>query len=108
MEMYIRFADGTEKPLSTATEHKVYNAQGEPCGWTLAASIKDMCAADVDSLITAENIKALTILTVDNGDSGEVRTDKHVISGYTRVTAARVRYVNGESIAEIQLMKGLS
>lgn len=98
--MFIKLKGNDSKLTTTSLiEQKIFK-QGEPAGWLLAISINgDFSATDIDGLLTEESIGEITLI-------GE--TEKAtVISGYNKITSCVVRYSENNTIAEIQLTKGL-
>ena len=101
--MNVRFKDGTIKKCSTPTEQKLFKAR-EDAGWILTFSlIGDITSAEVDSLISAENISELTFISVY-----EETETSFSLNGYERTSSAIVRYSEDKSQTrvEIQLIRG--
>lgn len=98
--MFIKFK-GKDTKLTTTSiiEQKLFR-QGESAGWLLSLHINgNFNAPELDSMLTEESISEITLV----GES-EVST---TISGYQKVTSCVVRYSDENTVAEIQLTKGV-
>lgn len=101
--MKVKFKDGTIKNCSTPTEQKVFKV-GEAAGWILTFGlIGDITSADVDSLISAENISELTFISI-----ADEKETSFSLNGYERISSAIVRYSENkeQTRVEIQLIRG--
>lgn len=101
--MKVRFKDGTIKNCSSPIEQKVFKS-GEDAGWILTfALIGDTTSAEVDGLISTDNISELTFISVYE----EIETS-FSLNGYERISSAIVRYSedNSQTRVEIQLIRG--
>lgn len=99
--MQVKFKNDERLFNSTEpVEQKLFRA-GEPVGWTVSFGIYgEMSSADVDLLLTAENISQLTF----TGTNQEVI----VIIGYENVSACTVRHRETETFTEIQLSRTIT
>lgn len=98
--MFIKFK-GNEKEFTTTSivEQKLYK-QYVASGWLLSLHISgDFTAESIDSELTTESISEITLV-------GE-NEQKATITGYEKVTSCVVRYSDGKTTAEIQLVKGV-
>ena len=97
--MKIKFADDTEFKCIQRTEQMTF-ANGAPAGWVINAVVQDASSALVQSVLTGENISEISAVT-DNG--GLIAT----ITGYEKINALAVKYIDDSPIATFQLSKGV-
>lgn len=98
--MFIKFK-GNDAELTTTSviEQKLFK-QGESAGWLLSLHINgNFTTPELDSMLTEESISEITLVC-----ESEIPT---IISGYQKVTACVVRYSDNNSVAEINLTKGV-
>ena len=98
--MKLRFNDGTEKTVTTnPIEQKLFR-NGQPYGWVLNVSVSGLTSADVENVLTTENIQNMSLITDESKKIVE-------LLGYEKVSALTIRHSDTQTIAEIQFAKGV-
>lgn len=103
--MKVKFKDGTILNCSIPTEQKVFKG-GEAAGWILSFSlIGIVTSADIDKIISEENISDLSFISVDE----EEKETTIPLTGYDKVSSAVIRYAEEyeQTRVEIHLTKGV-
>lgn len=103
--MKVKFVNGVTKECSSPTEIKSFYNNSDS-HWVLNVKlIGAMTSAELDALLTTENISRLEFLTTatDEGDQAIFTLD-----GYERVTSSAIRHAEDTTatIVEIQMSKG--
>ncbi len=101
--MKVKFKDETLKNCNAPVEQKVFRG-GVPTGWILVLTLTgNNTSAEVDSLLTEENISELTFV------ADETETTLFTITGYDKISSSMIRYAESVSDirVEIQLTKGV-
>ena len=104
--MKVRFANGVIKKCAAPTEQKAFRTVGGN-GWILNLRlIGGITSAELDELITTENIDSLEFLSVP--EEGEAKTI-FTLDGYEKITSSTIRHAEdtASTSVEIQLTKGL-
>ncbi len=104
--MKVKFANGVVKECSAPTEQKAFRTVGGN-GWILNLRlIGGITSAELDELITTENIASLEFLSVP--EDGEAKTI-FTLDGYEKITSSTIRHAEdtASTSVDIQLTKGL-
>lgn len=106
--MKVKFANGVVKECAAPTEQKVFRTASGENGWILHLRLMGaITSAELDELITAENIAPLEFLIEDE----ESTEDKvaFTLDGYNKITSSTIRHAeeSASTSAEIQMTKGL-
>lgn len=100
--MNVKFKDGAIKTCTTPTEQKLFKS-GEDAGWILSfALIGDITSAEVDNLISKDNISELIFTSVH--EEGETSFS---LNDYERTSSVIVRYseIKEQTRVELQLIR---
>lgn len=100
--MKVKFKDDTVKSCTAPTEQKLFRGN-DTAGWVLMFSlIGEVTSADLDEVLTPENVSELTFLT-DND------TEIASADGYNKISSCTIRHAENpqDTRAEIQLTKGV-
>ena len=104
--MKVKFANGVVKECSAPTEQKAFRTVGGN-GWILNLRlIGGITSAELDELITTENIASLEFLSAP--EDGEAKTI-FTLDGYEKITSSTIRHAEdtASTSVDIQLTKGL-
>ena len=108
--MKVKFANGAVKECTAPTEQKIIRNIGNETvgiGWMLFLKISGcITSAELDALVTAENVKALEFFTED--ENGEA-VKQFSLDGYDKITASTIRHAEDatSTYTEIQVSKGV-
>ena len=106
--MKVKFANGVVKECAAPTEQKVFRTASGENGWILHLRLMgEITSAELDELITAENIAPLEFLVeTETSTTGKVA---FTLDGYNKITSSTIRHAEdtASTSAEIQLTKGL-
>ena len=104
--MKVKFANGATKECAAPTEQKAFRTVGGN-GWILNLRLMGgITSAELDELITEENIASLKFLSVP--EDGEAKTI-FTLDGYEKITSSTIRHAEdtASTSVDIQLTKGL-
>lgn len=108
--MKVKFANGVVVRCTAPMEQKIIRTNGSETigiGWVLVLKLSgDIASAELDELVTAENVKSLEFLT--ENENGE-QTKLFSLDGYDKITASTIHHAENaaSAFAEIQMSKGV-
>ena len=103
--MKVKFANGVTKECSSPTEIKSFYNNSDS-RWLLNVKlIGPMTSAELDELLTKENIAHLEFLTTATDEGDQVI---FTLDGYERVTSSAIKHAEDTTatMVEIQMAKG--
>lgn len=96
--MVVKFKNGTELGCSNPVEQKIFKS-GKAAGWLCALTLSgDISSADVDAVLTPDNISHLTFSIDDE--------ELFSIAGYSKVTSVVLRHTGSTVSVEAQIIRG--